>query len=196
MIGVPSGIPCCVESSVLRDPVMGSNVPSRQFEDATLETTNAAKCDLAGQVLHSFGTLRLRVTGSSMIPSLWPGDLLLIHRQDFGRISAGDIVLFARQGRLFAHRVVSSAGERRKEQMVTQGDALCVSDPPITSAELLGRVSLVLRAGKWTPPRAGLSTGGHLLAALVSRSVRAAGLLVRLRSVCRIQREQEAPCES
>lgn len=196
MIGAPNWMSCSVDSSALRDPITDSSVPAKQFEAVTLETTNAAKCDLAGQVLHSFGTLRLRVTGSSMIPSLWPGDLLLIHRQDFGRISAGDIVLFARQGRLFAHRVVSTAGDRGNEQMVTQGDALCVSDPPITSAELLGRVSLVLRAGKWTPPRPGLSPGGHLLAALVSRSARAAGLLVRLRSVCRIQREQEAPCES
>ena len=196
MIGAPSGMSCCVDRSVLRGPVTDSNVPSRQFEDATLETTNAAKCNLAGQVLRSFGTLRLRVTGSSMIPSLWPGDLFFFNVKDICVIYTGDIVLFARHGRLFAHRVVSSAGERDNEQMVTQGDALCVPDPPVTSAELLGRVSLVLRAGKWTPPRAELSPSGHLLAALVSRSSRAAGLLVRLRSVRRIQREQEAPCES
>jgi hypothetical protein len=163
---------------------------------STLETTNATKCDLAAQILRSFGTLRLRVTGSSMLPSLWPGDLLLIHRQEFGRISTGDIVLFAREGRLFAHRVISSAGERGGEQLVTRGDALRVPEPPVTSAELLGRVCLILRAGKWTAPRAGLSPGGILLAAFVKRSARAAGLLLRLHSLCGIQREQEAPCES
>ena len=105
-------------------------------------------------------------------------------------------MLFARQGRLFAHRVVSSAGERGNEQVVTQGDALGVPDPPVPSAELLGRVCLILRAGKWSAPRAGLSLGEFLLAAVVSRSARTAGLLLRLHSIRRIRREQEAPCKS
>jgi len=130
-----------------------------------------------------------------MLPSLWPGDLLLIHRQEFGRISIGDIVLFAREGRLFAHRVVSSAGQHGGGRLVTRGDALRAPDPPVTPAELLGRVCLILRAGKWTAPRAGLSLCGFLLAALVSRSARVAGLLLRLNSLRGIQREEEAPCE-
>jgi hypothetical protein len=196
MAGVARRIPGRADVSMSLALGADSSVPSREFEDATLQTTNAAKCDLAGQVLRSFGTLRLRVTGSSMLPSLWPGDLLLIHPEDFGRISTGDIVLFARGGRLFAHRVVSSADQRGGEQLVTRGDALRLQDPPITSAELLGRVCLILRAGKWTAPRAELNLGGFLLAALVSRSARAAGLLLRLHSLRGIQREEEAPCES
>ncbi|HKN77501.1 MAG TPA: S24/S26 family peptidase [Candidatus Acidoferrum sp.] len=131
-----------------------------------------------------------------MLPSLWPGDLLLIHRCDFGRISTGDIVLFTRDGRLFAHRVVSLAGEPGSEQVVTQGDALRAPDPAVTSAELLGRVSLVFRNGKWIAPRARLSAGGLLLAALVSRFPLAAGVLFRLHSIRWTWREQEASCES
>lgn len=196
MMGVASRIPGCADGSVSLALGADSSVPSTQFHDTTLQTTNATKCDLAGQVLRSFGTLRLRVTGSSMLPSLWPGDLLLIHREDFGRISTGDIVLFTRGGRLFAHRVVSSAGQRGGEQLVTRGDALRAPDPPVTSAELLGRVCLIVRAGKWTAPRAGLSLCGFLLAALMSRSARVTGLLLRLHSLRGIQREKEAPCES
>lgn len=196
MIGMPSGMSGCADSSVPRGLATDSNMPSAQFEDTTLEPRNAAKCDLAGQVLRSFGTLRLRVTGSSMIPSLWPRDVLLIHREDFGRISTGDIVLFARQGRLFAHRVVSTAGEQGSKQLVTRGDALGAPDPPVTPDEFLGRVSLVLRDGEWTAPRSGLSLGGFLLAALMSRSARAAALLLQLHSIRKIQREKEAACES
>jgi hypothetical protein len=196
MIGAASKTSGCADGAVVPCLAGDSSAPSRQFEDATLETTNAAKCDLAGQVLRSFGTLRVRVTGSSMLPSLWPGDLLLIHQQDFCRISTGDIVLFARKGRLFVHRVVSSASEGGSEQLVTQGDALREQDPPVTSAELLGRVSLVLRAGKWIAPRTGLGLGGLWLGAIVSRSAQAAGLLLRLYSLRRMQREREDSCES
>jgi signal peptidase I len=196
MIGAAPEMSGCAEGSVLRALIADSSVPSGEFEDSTLETANAAKCDLAGQVLRAFGRLRLRVLGSSMIPSLWPGDVLLVHRRDIGGISTGEIVLFAREGRLFAHRVVSSAGESGGKQVVTQGDALRAPDPPVTSAELLGSVSLVFRAGKWTAPRAGLNLGRFLLATLVRRSTRVAGLLLRLRSIRPIGREQEAQCES
>jgi len=195
-IGVASTVSGFADRSVLRAVAADASVPFGQIVDTTLEATNAAKCDLAGQVLRTFGTLSLQVTGSSMLPSLWPGDLLLIHRQDFGQISTGDIVLFARQGRLFAHRVVSPAGKRGHQLLITQGDALREPDPPISSAELLGRVSLVLRAGKWVTPRAGLSFGGLLLATLASRSALAVRLLFRLHSIRRMHREQEASCKS
>ena len=33
-------------------------------------------CSLAGQTLRSWGVLKLRATGLSMLPTLWPGDLL------------------------------------------------------------------------------------------------------------------------
>jgi hypothetical protein len=87
MIRMAIGISGSADGPVLGTLAADSSVPSRQFEDTTLETTNAAKCVLAGHLLRSFGTLCLRVTGSSMLPSLWPGDLLLIQRQDFGRIT-------------------------------------------------------------------------------------------------------------
>jgi len=195
VIGVANGMSGCVDGSVFRAEARDSSERFTQFEDTMHEVTNAAKCDLAGRVLRSFGTLRLRVTGSSMLPSLWPGDLLLIHRYDFGRISTGDIVLFTREGRLFVHRVVSAADESGREQLVTQGDALRASDPPVTSTELLGKVSLVFRNGKWFAPRARPSVGGMFLAALVSCSAVAAGLFW-LHSTRRLWREQEASCEN
>ena len=43
----------------------------------------AVKCELAAEVLRSSGELRLRVTGSSMLPAVWPGDELTIRRQPF-----------------------------------------------------------------------------------------------------------------
>jgi hypothetical protein len=67
---------------------------------------HALKCEIAAQILRSFGTLRLQVTGLSMLPSVWPGDILFIERRDMREIAEGDIALFARHNRLVAHRVL------------------------------------------------------------------------------------------
>ena len=70
----------------------------------------ALKCELAGEVLRSSGTLRLRAMGWSMLPTVWPGDTLVIERIHSDAVSEGDIVLFGRDRRVFAHRVVAKSG--------------------------------------------------------------------------------------
>ena len=70
----------------------------------------AVKCELAGEVVRAFGELRLRVLGTSMVPSLHPGDLVSIQRASPSEVSTGEIALYLREGRLFAHRVVARAG--------------------------------------------------------------------------------------
>ena len=46
-----------------------------------LDARRKLKFDLAVEVLRSFGTAKLPVTGASMLPSFWPGDILEVHRQ-------------------------------------------------------------------------------------------------------------------
>ena len=66
----------------------------------------ALACGLAGEVVRTFGEVRLRVFGTSMAPSILPGDLVSVQRAGLMEISPGDIVVFSREGRLFVHRVV------------------------------------------------------------------------------------------
>ncbi len=63
-------------------------------------------CELAVEVLRSFGELRFRANGSSMLPAIWPGDTLHVSREGATEALPGEIVLFERGGRLVAHRVV------------------------------------------------------------------------------------------
>jgi signal peptidase len=63
-------------------------------------------CELAAEVLRSSGRLRLRATGASMLPAVWPGDILSVRSHDVVEALPGDIVLFGREGTLVAHRVV------------------------------------------------------------------------------------------
>jgi len=64
------------------------------------------KLSLALDVLRSEGEARLTVGGGSMLPSIWPGDILDIGRVHAAELSPGDIVVFAREQRLVVHRVV------------------------------------------------------------------------------------------
>jgi hypothetical protein len=48
--------------------------------EEVLGGAHTVKCELAGEVLASSGTLRLRVRGGNMLPTVSPGDVLLIER--------------------------------------------------------------------------------------------------------------------
>jgi hypothetical protein len=75
--------------------------------DTAIDTRGEVKSHLFREVLRSFGEARLAVTGASMLPSIWPGDILEVRRQSAAEICPGQLVLFARGGGLVAHRVVS-----------------------------------------------------------------------------------------
>ncbi len=145
--------------------------------DSSLNAAHALKCELAGEVLRLSGSLRLKVTGWSMLPTIWPGDTLVIERVGSDKICVGDIVLFNREHRIFAHRVTgkSPAGDRT---MLTRGDAMPQSDPPVSNQDLLGRVSLIMRDGKQMKPARALRLRERAVAAVFQRSPIAARVIV------------------
>ena len=99
--------------------------------DPAVQVGEALRCQLAEEVLCLAGELRLRVTGTSMLPSVWPGDILHIRRQDTIESLPGDIVLVRRQGRLCAHRVVKKISKEGEPYWITRGDS---TFPPPESA--------------------------------------------------------------
>jgi signal peptidase I len=153
---------------------------------------HALKCELAGEVLRSFGSLRFAATGWSMLPTVWPGDTLVVERVSQDEVRIGDVVLVGREGRLCAHRVVSQAEDHGNPRWITQGDAMPAPDRPVMENELLGRVAYLIRAGKLVAVPAGLSTVQSLIAQVVRRSVPAARVLVYLRHMIRTP-EKSAP---
>src|SRR5258707_2692787 len=93
-------------------------------------------CGLAEEVVRTFGEVRLRVFGTSMVPSILPGDLVSIHRASLNDISPGEVVLFLRKGRLFIHRVVNrkvieTTDSPAESCLITRGDRLRHDDPPV-----------------------------------------------------------------
>jgi signal peptidase I len=102
---------------------------------------------LVEEVVRSTGEVRLRVLGTSMAPAMLPGDLVSIRRAGLDKISLGEVVLFAQNGRLFVHRVVgrnevSAAGNPEKPCLITRGDRLRHDDPPVSSRGSYARTGI------------------------------------------------------
>jgi signal peptidase I len=150
-------------------------------------------CGLAEDVVHTFGKIRLRVFGTSMVPSILPGDLITVQQMLVSDISSGEVVLYARDGRMFAHRVVGCAASPRQpfarngeSLLITRGDLLAHNDPPVSSSELLGKVISIQRGDRqiktFSPPGALSRASIRLL----RTSSRATYLYVKLASLWRM----------
>ncbi len=118
-----------------------------------LQAREDSKLGLVAEMLRCHGRVQLKAWGTSMLPSVWAGDLLTIESARYDEVVPGDIVLVLRDKRFFIHRLV----ERRRGQncvsLITRGDALSHHDPPAAASELLGRVVRIRRADRDFAPR-------------------------------------------
>jgi signal peptidase I len=137
------------------------------------------KHNLADEVLRTTGVLRLAAFGYSMLPTLWPGDVLIVQAHAFDQLQPGDVVLFSRDGRFFIHRIL-----RRLEdgsRLLTRGDAMPDPDAPVSANALLGKVVSVERGSLPVPiPRC--SWLRRLLGLILAYSSRLRSLALRWHS--------------
>jgi signal peptidase I len=94
-----------------------------------------------------------------MLPSIWPGDVLLIRRAAPADMEPGDLVLYAREGGFIAHRIVGKYGDK----LTTRGDALRVDDDPIPFSQVLGKIAMIERSGAQFAPKEQLKGPARLL---------------------------------
>jgi hypothetical protein len=112
------------------------------------ESREAHKLDLAVEVLRSSGAICLRAFGTSMLPSIWPGEVLRIENRPGKEIVPGDIVLVARDSRFVIHRVI----EKHGSHWITRGDSLLQNDVPVADIQVLGKVSAIHRMSRLVVP--------------------------------------------
>src|SRR5271157_4251003 len=102
---------------------------------------NAERSALLAEVLRRGARLgqgvRLRVYGESMLPALWPGDVVEIASYPLEDVRPGEIVLALRDGRLFLHRFVARCAPN---SFLLCGDSMSAPDPPYLSGAFLGRL--------------------------------------------------------
>lgn len=146
------------------------------------DLTHSLKCELASESLRMSGILRLKVSGWSMLPTIWPGDTLIISRLDSRELLPGEIALYRREGRFIVHRVLSkSTGSIN--QVLTRGDAMLQPDAPVPSDDLLGKVDFILRNARKIEPSRNLHLPQRAVAGLVQRSEIGARVIVGIQQL-------------
>jgi len=138
------------------------------------------KFGLAVEALRCCGMVRLKASGVSMLPSLWPGDLLAIQSVTVNDAVAGDIVLVLRDKQCFIHRLVRKQASENCVCFITRGDAMPDNDPPVATAELLGRVIEVRRGNRSFVPNRRVSFVRCAVAWMLCRSDRFRVLALRM----------------
>jgi signal peptidase I len=182
-----------------------------ELTESRLNESHALKCELACEVLRSSGRLRLQVTGRSMLPTILPGDVLVIDRATVDKVSKGDVVLFRRDRRFVVHRVVTKSAEHSDGAILTQGDAMPTPDMPVSDGALMGKVSFIIRNGRCIEPSRVLGIPERAVAAIVQRSAVAARVVVGIYGLRRasshrisqhptlqhpISQDRAVPCQS
>ncbi len=95
--------------------------------------------------------IRCKVGGISMLPLLWPGDVIIIDPIDIEQIAIGDIVVFKLDNRLVAHRLISISSNNNSKFLFTKGDSNLKKDEPISAELLIGVVRNVVKNELFIP---------------------------------------------
>lgn len=145
-----------------------------------IDPQSAAKSEMAAEVAGRFGEVRLKLIGGSMLPSLWPDDLLVVRRHPVAELRPGQIVQFMHAGMLVTHRIVRNCGDH----LITRGDSVAHEDLPVRANQILGRVVSVTRNG--CPLDPSFTRGRRMAAWLLRRSELSSRVLLRCkRLACR-----------
>jgi signal peptidase len=87
-----------------------------------------------------FGVRPTLVSGVSMEPALWAGDIVVTKPVEPGAIRVGDIIRFRGEEAIILHRVVEVHQTDAGLEFVTRGDANNVDDAPISAAQIEGKL--------------------------------------------------------
>lgn len=110
-----------------------------------MQETNTKLAERVAKHVARRGRVCLRVQGTSMLPWMRPGDLVVARGIQPEAVRCGDLVLFARHGLLITHRVTEKCGLAGDIFLIAKGDSRAESDGVIRRDELLGRVVRIHR---------------------------------------------------
>ncbi len=145
------------------------------------QTQPDPKTILAAEVLRSGGSVRFRTLGTSMVPSLWPGDVVAIDSRPAADLAVGDIVLVCRDYRFFLHRLIEVRETGHELCFMTRGDALTLTDPPVRECQILGTLRHIERNCRLVHTARGRSLLNRCMDRIFGQSARLLNWAVRVR---------------
>jgi signal peptidase I len=90
----------------------------------------------------AFGVQPSLVSGNSMNPLLYPGDIVVVQKTAPEKIQVGEVIRFHRDGIDVVHRVIAISQESGQRVFTTRGDNNNVADAPVAASQFEGKVIL------------------------------------------------------
>ena len=149
------------------------------------DSRKQAKEELATEALLQSGFLRIRVTGTSMLPAIWPGDLVHIRRLEQPYPQIGEVILAQGGTGLLVHRVLGCEIQAGRVLIITCGDRHQKPDPPLCTSQILGSVTAIEGARGLRPVPSNRSLRIMASGWILRRSNLLAGLAGRFVAQCR-----------
>jgi signal peptidase I len=104
--------------------------------------------DVATGILHRGYGIRLRVEGSSMMPTIRPGEAVIVKPATATNVKLKDIVFYQTERGVIGHRLVRITNRNGKLVLLARGDADKGASEPVAPAQILGRLVAVERNGR------------------------------------------------
>lgn len=101
--------------------------------------------DITETILDKNISIRIALSGNSMMPFLRQGDEAIVTRAAIYDLNTGDIVIFKKQEQYIAHRLLTKTIGINGYILTTKGDACKEADNPISENEIIGKVIQVTR---------------------------------------------------
>jgi signal peptidase I len=99
--------------------------------------------ELALETWHELKTMqRVRIAGHSMIPTIRPGDTVMVQHGAL-HLRRGDVVVLRLNDRLVAHRIIDLKWQTGHRVILTKGDNNPRFDAPCNADAIIGRVLAV-----------------------------------------------------
>ncbi len=98
-------------------------------------------------LLLKWGKVRLRIASRSMVPTLRPGDEIVVEPVSVEALRTGDVILFELKGQLICHRLVEMP--ECPSALLTRGDAASSGGLWIGRDQVLGKVVNIRRRTVW-----------------------------------------------
>lgn len=97
-----------------------------------------------------FGIRHYLVSGVSMNPTLYAGDIAIVKSVAPEEVKVGDVIMFytSKSNRVL-HRVIAIDNVDGKIEFITRGDNLNVTDDPVTLDRFAGKMTLVIPKIGW-----------------------------------------------
>jgi signal peptidase len=105
-----------------------------------------------GVIWLNSGALGVRpslISGNSMNPMLYPGDVVITRVISPEQIQVGDVIRFHRDGIDVVHRVKEMQTNGSTPVFITRGDNNNVDDSPVMAEQLEGKVVLTIPKVGW-----------------------------------------------